>query len=144
MVFTHRSKQANSETWLREFAQAKRKDSIEFKYIDDELYTQETLYFPEDRSGRNPLKVDIPGISGINQATWRMMREYNKLLYQEVSVDFTATEEGRLVVPQRLISVVKGSMVGSYDGNVVAAQGLSVELSQAVSFTPGRRSLYNT
>ena len=40
MVFTHRSKQPNSETWVREFAQSKRKDSIEFKYIDDDLYTQ--------------------------------------------------------------------------------------------------------
>ena len=102
------------------------------------IYTlRETLYFPEDRSGRNPLKVDISGIYGLNQATWRMMREYNKLLYQEVAVDFTATEEGRLVLPQRLISVVKGSMVGSYDGYIVAVDGLSVELSQDVTFTSG-------
>ena len=137
MVFTHRSKQPNSETWLREFQQAKRKDSIEFKYTDDTLYTQETLYFPADRSGRNPLKVEIPGIKGVSQATWRMMREYNKLLYQEVSVEFTATEEGRLALPQQLISVVKGALVGSTDGYCVAVNGLELTLSQDVTFTTG-------
>lgn len=137
MVFTHRSKQPNSETWVREFAQSKRKDSIEFKYTDDQLYTQETLYYPVDRSGTNPLTVEIPGIKGVQQATWRMMREYNKLVYKEVTVDFTATEEGRLVLPQRLISVVKGSRVGSYDGYIVAVDGLAVTLSQDVTFTQG-------
>ena len=136
LVFTHRSKKPDSETWVREFAESKRKDSIEFKYTNEELYTQETLYFPSDRTGTNPLKLEIPGIKGVEQATWRMMREYNKLLYKEVSVDFSATQEGRFTLPSRLISVVKGSRVGSYDGYIVGVDGLTLTLSQDVSFTP--------
>ena len=137
MVFTHRSKEPDSETWRRDFFDKKRKDSIEFKYTDEKFYTEETLYFPADRSGRNPLKLKIPGIKGIDQATWRMLREFNKLKYQEVSVDFSATQEGRFVLPSRLISVVKGSRVASFDGYVISIAGLILELSQDVVFTPG-------
>jgi len=136
MVFTHRSKAQNSETWTRDTAQGKRKDSVEFTYTDSKTYKKETLYFPADRSGKNPKKIDLNGIKGKAQATWRMMREYNKLVYQKEAVDFTATIEGSLVKPMQLISVVKGTRVGSYDGEVLAVDGLNLTLSQAITFTP--------
>ena len=135
MVFTHRSKKPDSETWTRKTAASKTKDSVEFKYIDDTTYTQEIIYIPEDRSGVNPLVIEIPGIKGKQQATWRALREYNKLIYQEIDIDFTATAEGRFVKPSRMISVVKGSRVGSYDGYIRNQSGLQIELSQDVEFT---------
>jgi hypothetical protein len=137
MVFTHRSKQAKSERWTRETAQGKRKDSVELTYTDDKTYKQEVLYFPANRSGKNPKKVDIKGVKGLRQATWRLMREYNKLLFQRESVDFSSTIEGSLVKPMQLISVVKGTRVGSYDGEVLLVDGLTLTLSQTIAFTSG-------
>lgn len=137
MVFTHRSKKPGSETWARSFVDAKRKDSIEFKYTDPQTYKRETLYFPANRTGANPLKLDIPGIKGVTQATWRMMREYNKLIYRDVSVDFSTTSEGRFVRPLNLISVVKGTRINTCDGYIVEASGLTLTLSQDVQFTDG-------
>ena len=137
MVFTHRSKQAKSERWTRETAQGKRKDSVELTYTDDKTYKQEVLYFPADRSGRNPKKIEIKGIKGLSQATWRLMREYNKLLFQKETVDFSSTFEGSLVKPMQLISVVKGTRVGSYDGEVLLVDGLTLTLSQTIAFTSG-------
>jgi hypothetical protein len=137
MVFTHRSKQPGAETWNRKVSGTDKKDSIEFIYTDDKLHTQETLYFPANRSGVNPLRVEMPGVKGLSQATWHMMRRYNKLLYQEIDVDFGATQEGRFVKPKRLISVVKGSRVLTSDGYTLDVTGLLVTLSQEVSFAPG-------
>lgn len=137
MVFTHRSKVPSSETWTRNFANNERKDSVELVYTDDQLYTQETFYIPEDRSGTNPERIEIPGIKGVSQATWRAYREFNKLKYSEITVDFTSTAEGRFVKPSRLISVVKGTRVGTYDGYVMAIDGLVLTLSQEVVFTSG-------
>jgi hypothetical protein len=137
MVFTHRSKAPNSETWSRETAQGKRKDSVELTYTDKDTYKKEVLYFPEDRSGRNPKKVEAKGVKGKAQATWRLMREYNKLVYSKESVEFTATLEGSLVKPMQLISVVKGARVGSYDGEILNVDGLTLELSQEIEFTAG-------
>jgi len=78
----------------------------------------------------------LPGIKGLTQATWHMMRTYNKSLYQEITVDFGATAEGRFVKPNNLISVVKGTRVYTYDGYVVATNRLLITLSQDVVFTP--------
>ena len=135
MVFTHRSKQAGSEIWKRDRNSAQKKDSIEFTYTDSKTYQQEVLYFPSDRSGKNPLRVEMPGVKGLSLATWQMMRRYNKLLYQEISVDFTSTSEGRFVKPKRMISVVKGPRIFTYDGEIVSQNGLELTLSQAVQFT---------
>ena len=136
MVFTHKSKQPDAETWSRKRKTSDSKDSIEFVYTDDSTYTKETLFFPEDQSGVNPERVELPGIKGLTQATWHMMRTYNKSLYQEITVDFGATAEGRFVKPNNLISVVKGTRVYTYDGYVVATDGLLITLSQDVVFTP--------
>lgn len=136
MVFTHRSKQPNSETWNRKRNTVDSKDSIEFTYTDDIQYQKETLFYPEDRSGKNPERVELTGVKGEDQARWHMMRLFNKNKYQEITVDFGATQEGRFVKPQSLISVVKGSRVYTYDGYIVAVDGLLVTLSQNVVFTP--------
>jgi hypothetical protein len=133
MVFTHRSKEPNSETWNRNFKQDK--DGVSFKYIDEVTYNQEVLIHPP--GALNPKTFEVPGIKGIELATWRMKREWNKLVSQRVTVDFTAKEEGRFVKPNRLISVVKGSRVGSTDGYVMNVNALTIELSQEVEFTAG-------
>lgn len=135
MVFTHRSKQPNAETWNRKRNTSDSKDSIEFVYTDDTQYTKETLFFPEDGSGKNPERVELTGIKGEQQAFWHMMRLFNKSQYQEITVDFGATAEGRFVKPNALISVVKGARVYTYDGYIVAVDGLLLTLSQDVVFT---------
>ena len=135
MVFTHRSKQPNAETWTRKRNTSDSKDSIEFVYTDGEQYTKETLFFPEDQSGTNPERIEFTGIKGINQARWHMMRLFNKNKYQEVSVDFGATQEGRFVKPNNLISVVKGTRLQTFDGYCVSVDGLLLTLSQDVIFT---------
>jgi predicted phage tail protein len=136
MVFTHRSKQPNAETWNRKRNTSDAKDSIEFVYTDEVTYKKETLFFPADRSGTNPNRVELTGIKGKELANWHMMRLFNKQKYQEITVDFGATSEGRFVKPQSLISVVKGSRVYTYDGYVVAVSGLLLTLSQDLVFTP--------
>ncbi len=135
MVFTHRSKQLNSEKWKRTLSSSDKKDSIEFTYTDENTYEQETLYFPEDKSGTNPLKLEYKGVKGYNQAYWHMMRQYNKLIYQNVDCEFSSTREGMFVRPQRMISVVKGSRIQTFDGEIVGVNGLLYQLSQEVEFT---------
>lgn len=135
MVFTHRSKQPNSEKWKRTLSSSDKKDSIEFTYTDENTYEQETLYFPEDKSGTNPLKLEYKGVKGYNQAYWHMMRQYNKLIYQNVDCEFSSTREGMFVKPQRMISVVKGSRIQTFDGEIVGTNGLLYQLSQEVEFT---------
>ncbi|UNY50424.1 tail fiber protein [Salmonella phage PhiSEP1] len=70
-------------------------------------------------------------------AFWAANRRHQKNILKKISVSFTATEEGIFALPNRAVSVVKGSRMATYDGYVTAVNGLTVELSQPVKFTSG-------
>lgn len=136
MVFTHRSKTTASEKWTRTFNDAQVYDSIKFSYIDPDTNVKETISIPAE-GGVNTETYDSKGIRNYRQAYWAAYRRYQKNLLKKVTVSFTATEEGVFVLPGRAISVVKGSRVAPQDGYVVAVNGLTLTLSQPVTFTPG-------
>ena len=134
MVFTHRSK-VGSEKWTRSFG-SDAKDSVEFSYIDPDTNIRETIYIPGE-GGINPRKIESKGVRNYQQAYWLAHRARQRDLLNRVAVEFTATEEGIYVVSGEAISVVKGSRVASYDGYIVAKNGLTLTLSQEVEFTAG-------
>lgn len=134
MVFTHRSK-APGEKWTRNFNTRDRYDSLKFSYIDPATNTKETITIPPD-GGTKTETYDSRGIRNYKQAYWAAHRRHQRNLLNRVLVDFTAMEEGIFARPGRAISVVKGSRVSPFDGYVVAVDGLTVVLSQNVTFTP--------
>lgn len=136
MVFTHRSKTTATEKWTRTFNDAQIYDSLKFSYIDPDTNVKETISIPAE-GGVNTETYDSKGIRNYRQAYWAAYRRYQKNLLKKVTVSFTATEEGVFVLPGRAISVVKGSRVAPQDGYVVAVNGLTLTLSQPVTFTPG-------
>lgn len=136
MVFTHRSK-APGEKWTRNFNTRDRYDSLKFSYIDPATNTKETITIPVD-GGLKTETYDSRGIRNYKQAYWAAYRRYQRNILNRISVDFTATEEGVFARPGRAISVVKGSRVSPFDGYVVAVDGLTVVLSQNVTFNNGQ------
>ena len=134
MVFTHRSK-VGEEKWTQSFAY-QAKDSVEFIYTDPKTNIRETIKIPET-GGVNPNKIDSKGVRSYQQAYWLAHRARQKDLLQKRGVEFTAMPEGIYVTAGEAISVVKGSRVASFDGYIVAQNGLSLTLSQEVAFTPG-------
>lgn len=134
MIFTHRSK-IGDEKWTTSLGSSD-KDSVEFTYIDPKTNIRETISIPET-GGINPNKIESKGVRNYQQAYWLAHRARQKDLLQRVSVDFSATEEGLYVVAGNPISVVKGARVASFDGYIVAQNGLTLTLSQEVEFTNG-------
>jgi len=137
MVFTHRSKKPNTEVWSRRFKNSSENDGVILKWQNRETNTQELIFFPVDRSAINPKTYEIPGIANFQQAQWRTWREFQKIRYGRIGVDVTTTSEGRFIKPSRMISVVKGSRVNTFDGYIRSVDGLELRLSQSVEFTPG-------
>ena len=136
MVFTHRSKKPGNEVWSRRFKNSSENDGVILKWQNRETSTQEVIFFPVDRSAINPRTYEIPGIANFQQAQWRAWREFQKLRYSRIGVDVTTTAEGRFVRPSRMISVVKGTRVATFDGYIRSVNGLEIQLSQSVEFTP--------
>lgn len=135
MVFTHRSK-ATGEKWTRNFATKDRYDSLKFSYIDPDTNVKETITIPAD-GGVKTETYDSKGIRNYQQAYWAAYRRYQRNTLNRVAVEFTAMEEGIFARPGRAISVVKGSRVSPFDGYVVAVDGLTLVLSQNVTFVEG-------
>lgn len=136
MVFTHRSKTTATEKWTRTFNDAQVYDSLKFSYIDPDTNVKETISIPAE-GGVNTETYDSKGIRNYRQAYWAAYRRYQKNLLKKVTVSFTATEEGVFAMPGRAVSVVKGSRMAPQDGYIVAVNGLTLTLSQPVTFTPG-------
>lgn len=136
MVFTHRSKAPSGEKWTRQFNVKSAYDSLKFSYIDPDTNVKETIAIPES-GGVKTDTYDSKGIRNYQQAYWHAWRRYQRNRLNRVAVEFTALEEGALAVPGRPISIVKGSRVAPYDGYVISVNGLVVNLSQPVQFTPG-------
>ena len=136
MVFTHRSKTTATEKWTRTFNDAQVYDSLKFSYIDPDTNVKETISIPAE-GGVNTETYDSKGIRNYRQAYWAAYRRYQKNLLKKVTVSFTATEEGIFAMPGRAVSVVKGSRIAPQDGYVIAVNGLTLTLSQPVTFTPG-------
>jgi len=137
MVFTHRSKKPGVEKWSRRFRNSSENDGVILKWQNRETSTQEVIFFPADRSAINPRTYEIPGIANFQQAHWRAWREFQKIRYGRIGIDVTTTAEGRFIKPSRMISVVKGSRVHTFDGYVRSVDGLEIQLSQSVEFIPG-------
>ena len=136
MVFTHRSKTTATEKWTRTFNDAQVYDSLKFSYIDPDTNVKETISIPAE-GGVNTETYDSKGIRNYRQAYWAAHRRYQKNLLKKVTVSFTATEEGIFAMPGRAVSVVKGSRTAPQDGYITAVNGLTLTLSQPVTFTPG-------
>ena len=136
MVFTHRSKTTATEKWTRTFNDAQVYDSLKFSYIDPDTNVKETISIPAE-GGVNTETYDSKGIRNYRQAYWAAYRRYQKNLLKKVTVSFTATEEGIFAMPGRAVSVVKGSRTAPQDGYITAVNGLTLTLSQPVTFTPG-------
>lgn len=136
MVFTHRSKTTATEKWTRTFNDAQVYDSLKFSYIDPDTNVKETISIPAE-GGVNTETYDSKGIRNYRQAYWAAYRRYQKNMLKKVTVSFTATEEGIFAMPGRAVSVVKGSRMAPQDGYIIAVNGLTLTLSQPVTFTPG-------
>lgn len=136
MVFTHRSKAPTGEKWTRQFNDRSAYDSLKFSWINPDTNIKETIQIPEE-GGVKTDTFDSKGIRNYQQAYWHAWRRYQRNKLNRVAVEFTALEEGVLAVPARPISVVKGSRVSPYDGYVVAVDGLTLTLSQNVTFESG-------
>lgn len=140
-VFTHRNKKPNAETITRTFANDSAYDGVEFVYQDPDTQQAETIRLPLDGSATKVKKFEIPGIRSFAQGWLRANREYRKLRGQRLSIETTCTTDARALLPNTRVDIVDNTRFKSYDGEVVAQDGLLLTLSQRVAFGEGPHSI---
>lgn len=137
LLFNHRNKIPGSETRTVRFGTQRNRDGIAYTYvspIDDAVVTR---YLPEDRSAVNEETVESIGIRNDIQSHIHAWRAYSKMLYQNTTVKFQATEEAEMLLRNERILVADNTRPDTQDGEVVSTAGLFIEVSQKMVLLPG-------
>lgn len=135
-LFTHRNKKPKSETITRKFANDAEYDGVEFIYTDPDSNQSETITLPTSGDYTKLKKFEIAGIRSFEQAWLRANREYQKLLWQRVTIETVTTLDARSLLPNSRVDIVDNTRFKSYDGEVVAQNGMVLTLSRDVEFQP--------
>lgn len=137
LLFNHRNKVPRSEKRTITWGTQGGYDGIEYEYIDRKDGSMQTIYLPEDRSAVKAKSISSVGVMGITQATLHAYRAWNKIRYQRIGVEFTATREGELLQRNMPILVANNVRANSQDGEVRGKVGLVLQTSQPVRFESG-------
>lgn len=146
LLFNHRNKVPQSEKRTYTFGIQKDYDGIKLEYTDPDddervnyylSYNSATGEVTEDSSATNPLEITTSGIRNAAVAKTRAWREWNKLQYQRVSVDFDALDESELLMRNDRVLVADNTVISTQDGEVVSQNGFILTLSQNVEFKDG-------
>lgn len=135
LLFNHRNKLPGSETRTIRFGNQDDFNGVSFQYIDPEDDAQITYYIPEDRSAVNPKEVESLGIRNKLQAYFHAWRTWNKIQFQNVITEFTATQESDLLVNNDRILVADNTRQDTQDGEIISQNVLQLALSQTVDMS---------
>jgi len=137
VLFNHRNKIPKSETRSVRFGFKDEFDGVSLTYSDPLDDAQATFYIPEDRSAVRPKEIELPGVRSYDQAYMHAWRAWNKIRFQNMAVEFRATEEAEVVLRGSRILVADNTRSGTQDGEVIEQSGLILTLSRPVDMPSG-------
>lgn len=138
MLFSEANKVPNSETRTKNYVTrpnfyGKGYDAVEIEYTSPDDDSRINYIASDVSNPLNPMTIKTSGIRTHEQAKTRAWREYNKLKYQRLNVEFTALEESNLLSRNDLILISDGTRIKSDNGYIVSANGNILELSSKVA-----------
>lgn len=132
LLFNHRNKLPGTEVRTVRFGNLDDNDGVSFQYIDPVDDALLTYYIPEDKSAVNPKEIESIGVRSKLKAHFQAWRAWNKIQYQSVITEFTATQEADLLIRNDRILISDNTRPDTQDGEVLSQQVLQLKLSQEV------------
>lgn len=143
LLFNHRNKLPGSEKRTVRFGTLKDSDGVAYTYVDPLDDSLITFHIPEDQSAANPERIESVGIRTHEQAHLHAWRIWNRIRYQNVGVEFIATQEAdMLVLNDRILNADNTRSDPQANGEIVAQDGLVIELSQPVTLAGGPYTIF--
>lgn len=135
LLFNHRNKVPNSESRTVSFGRRNDYDHIEYQYVSPTDDAIVSIYVPAQYA--KPMRIESVGVRDDWQAYFHAHREWNKVQYQNVAVEFEAMQEAEMLVRTNRISVANNTRSGTQDGEVLSQNVLILGLSQKVDVAGG-------
>ena len=135
-LFNHRNKRPKAETITRRFTNDSEYDGIELTYNDPDTMSPETIRLPLGGGFTKLKRVQVVGIRNYVQAWLRANREYQRLLYERLTIETVVTIDARALLPNSRVDIVDNTAFRTWDGEVIGQNGLEITLSRNVEFVP--------
>lgn len=135
ILFNHRNKVIGSEKRTYEYGIENGYDGITLEYTSPLDDARINYKIPEDGSAINPLEIKTSGIRNEKQAKTRAWREWNKLQYKNLSIEFEALYESEILARNDRILVADNTNTKTQDGEIEWVDGLEIGTSQPVDFS---------
>ena len=137
LLFNHRNKLPGSEKRSTSFGDSKQYNGVELEYVDPDDDTVKIITVPLGTSPTKPRKIKTAGVRSYASAYFHAWRAWNKIQYQNEVTEFEATQEAALLLLNQRIEVADNTRPGVQDGEVRSQDGLTLTLSQNVTFDIG-------
>lgn len=137
LLFNHRNKVPKSEKRSFSLGVKNAYDGVELEYtspIDD---VRVKYVASDSEQPKNLKEIKTTGIRNEMQAKIRAWREWNKIKHQHISCQFDALDESEILRRNDKILVANQTRTDTQDGEVLAADGLMLTLSQNIEFNDG-------
>lgn len=138
MLFNHRNKVPGSETRSVTFGWSNDNDGVEYTWVDPADDAVVTWRMPENGSAINPKKVESIGVRNRLQAYFQVNRLWNRLRYQNTSVEFEATAEANTLIREERILVADGIRPNTLDGEIIEQDGLLLVANTNLAVEAGK------
>ncbi|MFC2997459.1 host specificity factor TipJ family phage tail protein, partial [Acinetobacter sichuanensis] len=134
LLFNHRNKVPKSEKRTESWGVQNKYDGVEIEYTSPTDDTRIKYIASDKTNPTNLMSIKSTGIRNEAQAKTRAWREWNKIRYQETSVQFDALDESEILLRNDKIIVADNTSIDTQDGEVWEVDGLILRLSQDVKF----------
>jgi hypothetical protein len=138
LLFNHRNVLPDSQTRTVRFGILDDQDGVELSYTVPRDGAKLTITLPTGSSPASPRTVELPGIGAYMLGWWQAQRAWNRMQYQNTAVEFEATEEAALVLPQQRVMITDMTRPDHLSGDVKAQAGTLLTLSNPVEMDENR------
>ncbi len=135
-LFNHSNKIPNTDARRRSFTREEDFDGVELTYRNIDQNLDITLRVPNNNI-INPKPIELLGCPNNFIAIRRAYREWNNILYRNISYTFESFGMGRLLRPGQRIDNVNNTISGTTDGDIIAVDGLNIMTSGDLPFVAG-------
>lgn len=138
LLFNHRNKIPGTEKRTVSFGTSEEFDGLTLSYTSPDDDSQIKYYIPADQSAVNPKTIEAFGIRSKIHAHLYAYRKWNKLKYNNVSVEFEATNESDILINYQRFLNADNTRPYQQDGEIKSVDGLELFCSQPVTFEEGK------
>lgn len=138
LLFNHRNKIPGSEKRTVTFGTTEEYDGLTLSYTSPDDDSQIKYYIPADQSAVNPKTIEAFGIRSKIHAHLYAYRKWNKIRYNNVTVEFEATNESDMLINYQRFLNADNTRPNQQDGEIKSVNGLELFCSQPVTFEAGK------